>query len=244
MLQLVLKMIGVSELSELISDMFKTAKNGLSFKIFREIFNLIGLEDNVYFLSMEQLMEIQPIPSILYLKEQQTFAVLNTIEHNNISLLVGKESSLVLNKKEFIKEWDGILLPIQDGSLIHLTKIAWKQTGYQIQPSEHVEFVALDNNSTKEESILLGRLNQQVFKTTSNYSFETTIPAWSTISIKANAIDEASEKPNMLMEYYLPLSLKKSVNVIRFHFIKQIGKENFDAIGIRGSINQIFTINE
>jgi len=56
--------------------------------------------------------------------------------------------------------------------------------------------------------------------------------------------NKTNQKEHIVSKYDIPISFDGSVNILRFHFAKACGQDIFNFIGLRGSIKQIFKVNE
>jgi len=244
-MNLLLKIMDASELSVLINGMYKTAKDGFSFSIFQEIFDLAGIENTVYFLTFEQLVEIQPTPSIVYLNDPKCFAILDKIEQNEITLLTGTNNTLVLDKSKFGQAWDGILLPIDDGSFSKTPTVERTTRSYQLSKNNYLEIVVLPvGNHPKSASICAGHLSASAFVNDLYFCFETIIPACKRMTFAIKSKSKTNKQEQIISEYDIPISFGRSTNILRLHFAKTNDRDGFNIIGLRGSTNQIFKVNE
>lgn len=244
-IDLLLKIMDAADMSSLINGMYKTAKGGLSFSIFQEIFDLAGIENAVYLLTFDQLLKIQPTPSIVYLKEQQCFAILDKVQANKITLLTHFDNSLTLDGEEFQKTWDGILLPIDEGSFTEISAAERTIRNYQLDENNELEIIVSPVESdSKSASIHLGRLNTSGFIHEDYFCFETIIPACKGIILTVLTKNKTGKADHVTCAYNIPVSFGQAINIIRFHFAKINHRGDFNIIGLRGSKNQIFKVDE
>jgi len=240
-INLLLKIMDASNLATLINGMYKTAKDGFSFSIFQEIFDLAKIESTVYSVTFEQLVEIQPTPSIVYLKEQKCFAILNEIKQNEITLLSGNNNTLIYDKFKFQQTWDGILLPIAKGSFSEISTIRTTTSSYQFDKNNYLEIIAIPQKShSKSALIRIGQLSMSAYINESYFCFEAMIPACKTMTLTIKLKNKTNKEESIISKYDIPISLDKSINILRFHFAKTNRQNGFNVIGLRGSVNRIY----
>jgi len=244
-MNLLLKTMDASDLSLLINGMYKTVKDGFSFSILQEIFDLAEIESSVYLLTFEQLVKIQPIPSVVYLKEQKSFAILDDIQANKITLSADTDNILTLNTSEFQQTWDGVLLPIDSGAFSTIPSTKMTSKSYQFHQNDDLEItVSPKENHSKSAFIQVGLLSASAYVNECHFSFETILPACKGMTLVITAKNRTNKEEHIISKYDIPVSLHHSINILRFYFAKTGGQDNFNLIGLRGSVNQIFKANE
>lgn len=244
-IDLLLKVMDASDLSPLINGMYKTVKDSFSFSIFQEIFDLAGIESTVYLLNLEQLIAIQPVPSVVYLSEQKCFAILKKIQENQITLLTQINKTLTLDKLEFQKTWDGMLLPVEYGSFSEIYVAKRITNNDQFDKNHELKITVIPQRSdSKSIPIRIGQLSTSAFTKEAYFCFEAVIPACDRLRLLINSNNKISKTEDIVCQYDIPVSLDSSINILRFHFAKNNGQDGFNIIGLRGSTNQIFKANE
>ncbi|NUO01168.1 MAG: hypothetical protein HUU01_11195 [Saprospiraceae bacterium] len=227
----------------LVWNMHHTARSGLSFSIFQNILQLLGIESGVYQIDFDTLLEVQPIPGLLYSDAANGFVLLKKIEPEGITCYGRKDEEWFTDRKVLEKGWDGKILALGEISVqrpIQKAICTFKKNIPRSAGSLVLEIAP--DNAPRADWCFAGKIAPATFAKQSQWSFECTIPGpFSELTLHFLAIDPSGQGETPAFRVHLPVAFERRWSILRFYFSEN-SVEGPKMLGVKGSLNRLFQI--